>query len=163
MQLTGKKVVASEEYKADDYTEVLGGESAVDQSSLQAVPDQRPHDNNCWSLQSVVKCRKVKVLTIASSADVIFSFRPQCKEHNRWLDVFQRQTSKDVRAIFKHLNHWMRTQFWTWESIYFVMKHILCSPPSFPPTIPPPRPLSSRMFMFANANKAPKINMQMWV
>lgn len=27
---------------------------------LQAVPDQRPHDNKCWSLQSALKYRKVR-------------------------------------------------------------------------------------------------------
>ena len=39
-------------YKTHDYTRVLGaGGICVDQSSLQAMPDQRPHDNNSLSSQ----------------------------------------------------------------------------------------------------------------
>lgn len=76
--------------EVDDYTQVedIAGYAAVDQLSLQAMLYQRPHDNNCWSLVCS-KVRKCKGLTISASVDVTVSSRPQCKQHIRWVDVFQ--------------------------------------------------------------------------
>lgn len=82
----------------------------------------------------------------AASFDVIFSSRPQCKGHNVWLELIQRLTRKDVWT----LESLVESTLWAWESIYFVMKQ------------PPPLSQFCRMCMFANANRAPKINMQIW-
>ena len=55
---------------------------------------------------------KVKVVKIAASIDVMLSSELQRKRHNRCLDVFQHETSRDDCTV---LNHWMRSQFRTWE------------------------------------------------
>lgn len=74
----------------------------VDQSTLNqpSLLDQRPHESNCSCVRSCSWLKKSIGLMISASFDILFSSKPQCKEHNRWLDVFQHETNKDVRKIF---------------------------------------------------------------
>lgn len=73
------------------------------QSSLQAMLDQRPHDNNCWSF-FCSKAQKSKALTISASLDVSASSRPQCIIDGWMFSCI----SKDVSTMFKHMIHWMK-------------------------------------------------------